>query len=94
MRAIAPRTGAVEVTVAEEQEQYKTLTTAQYQYSCGTLGILSRWTLTAEEREAVARGEDIYIMQLNFGTPMTPMIVRCGPGDFVIEEEKDASQPG
>ena len=83
MRMIAPRTGAPEVTIAEEQEEYKPVTAALYDYADGTRGILTRWQPSPEERAAILAGEDIYVQQLNFGTPMTPMIVRCGPGDFV-----------
>jgi hypothetical protein len=82
MRPIAPRTGAPEMTFAEEQEEYMPLTVALYQYDNGVRGLLTRWTPTAEERAALARGEDIYVQQLNFGGPMTPLIVRVGAGDF------------
>jgi hypothetical protein len=83
MRPIAPRTGFPEVTIAEEQEEYMPVTVALYQYDDGVRGLLTRWTFTPEERAAVAAGEDVYVQQLNFGTPMTPLIVRCGPGDFM-----------
>lgn len=86
MRPRAPRTGAPEVTVGEEQEEYMPLTVALYAYTDGTRGILTRWTLSAEERDMVAKGEDIYVHQLNFGAPMTPLIVRCGAGDFASGE--------
>jgi hypothetical protein len=87
MRAIAPRTGAPEVTFAEEQEEYKPITVACYRDDDGLGILLTRWTLTEAEREAVAGGEDIYVGQLNFGGPMTPLIVRCGPGDFANATE-------
>ncbi len=29
-------------------------------------------------------GEDIYVGQLNFGGPMTPLIVQCGPGHYIV----------
>ena len=59
------------------------LTVAVYQYADGATGLLTRWTLTQAEREAVSRGEDIYVMQINNG-PMTPLIVRAGAGDFTM----------
>lgn len=86
MRAIAPRTGAPEVTIAEEQEQYMPITVARYHYEDGTGVLLTRWTLTPAEREAIARGEDIYVGQLNFGGPMTPLVVQCGPEGFEVRE--------
>jgi hypothetical protein len=79
---VAPRTGAPEQTFAEEQEEYMPVTVGMYQYSDGTRRLLTRWQPTPEERTAILAGEDIYVMQLNFGTSMTPLIVRCGPGDF------------
>lgn len=81
MRPVAPRTGAPETTFAEEQEDYMPITIAAYHYGDGTRVLLTRWTFTPSEREAVARGEDVYVGLLNSG-PMTPLIVRCGPGDF------------
>ncbi|MBX9853910.1 MAG: hypothetical protein K2Y26_00165 [Gemmatimonadaceae bacterium] len=84
MRPVAPRTGAPEITIAEEQEEYKPITIAVYQYSDGSRGLLTRYTFTAEERAAIARGEDVYIMQLNFGGGFTPQIVECGPGSFTV----------
>ncbi len=84
MRAIAPRTGANEQTFAENQEEYSPITVAIHRTPEGQCSLLTRWTLTAEERAAVAAGEDIYVGQLNFGTPMTPIIVQCGPGAFQV----------
>lgn len=85
MRAIAPRTGAPEQTIAENQEQYLPITVALYSYTDGSRGILTRWTPSAEERAAIAAGEDIYVLQLNFGGPMTPMSARIGPGDWKVD---------
>jgi len=84
MRPIAPRTGAPEQTFAEKQEEYLPITVGMYRYQDGTRGHLTRWQPTAEERAAIAAGEDIYVLQLNFGTPMTPLLVRCGPSEFLV----------
>lgn len=84
MRPIAPRTGADEIVVAEEQEEYMPLTVAVYRYGDGSIGLLTRWTFTDEERAAVARGEDVYVMQVGRGS-LQPMIVRTGPADFTLE---------
>lgn len=62
------------------------LTVAVYRYTDGTTGLLTRWTLSKDERAAIANGEDIYVMQLNAG-PMTPLIVRAGAGDFTLAME-------
>lgn len=55
MRMIAPRTGAPEVTVAEEQLEYKPLVVALYQNPPDDPDfpnvpfVLSRWTFTDDE---------------------------------------------
>jgi hypothetical protein len=80
MRAIAPRTGAEELTFAEDQSEYLPVTIAVYpEYEPGARGLLWRFSFTPEEREAIAKGEDVYVMQLNFNTPMTPMSFHVGP---------------
>ena len=81
MRMIAPRTGhpaAHEVTVAEEQLEYLPITVERYTHDNGSVTILTRWTPSAEQRAAIAAGSDVYVTQLNFGAPMTPMAVYCG----------------
>lgn len=82
MRPVAPRTGHPEVTYAENQLEYLPVTVAVIKHSTGDRSLLTRWTLTPAEREKVAKGEDIYVSQSNFGQPMTPMNVYCGPGPF------------
>lgn len=89
MRAIAPRTGAPEQTIAEDQPEYLPVTVGIYGYADGATGLLTRWTFTPEERAAIAGGEDVYLMQLYFpgadeAVRMTPLIVRAGPGDFTL----------
>lgn len=92
MRPIAPRTGAPEVTVAEEQLEYLPITVARYEFTDGSKGILTRWTLTPEERARIAAGEDFYVMQLNFGSPMTPMEARVGAADWTVDNSPSKSE--
>lgn len=64
MRPVAPRLGesvSVEVTVAEEQDEFMTITMARVLHADGTHSMVGRWTLTPEERQRVAAGEDIYV---------------------------------
>jgi hypothetical protein len=85
-RMIAPRTGAPEQTLAEEQEDYAPLTVAIYGDN-GDLGprtLLSRWRLTDEERAAIAAGEDLYIGLVTFGQPMQPISVQVGEGGWDV----------
>lgn len=85
MRPVAPRTGAPEVSVAEDQPQYLTITMAQYNYPDGSMGILSRWQPSPAERVAIANGEDVYVMQSQFRGVVTPLLARVGPGDWRVE---------
>ena len=78
MRAIAPRIpDAGEVTFSEEQPEYKPITVAlrgNSNYPSGT-EIVTRWTFSPDERRRVADGADIFVSQLSFGKPMTPLNV-------------------
>lgn len=88
MRAVAPRTGAKEFTFGEEQEQYLPITAAAYPTNLeGCTMLVTRWKPSDEEREAIAKGEDIYVSQLVFTGKMTPQMVRVGPGDWRVCEE-------
>lgn len=72
---------------AENQPEYLALPTvvipapeygeAQY--------VVSRWTLTDTERLRIAKGEDLYLAQLNFGTRLAPM--RVGLRDTFVTEK-------
>lgn len=94
MRCVAPRTGAPEVMVAENQEEYLTVTVAIHHNPDGAgRYLLTRWTFTPEERDRIAKGEDLYVAQLNFGSPMTPINACVGPG-WWAEDGKRYIQDG
>jgi hypothetical protein len=79
MRPIAPRLNhpaADELSVAEEQEEFKTITMARVAYGDGTHAMVGRWTLTPEERKRVADGEDIYV---TFPTHTFPHTISLRP---------------
>jgi hypothetical protein len=40
--------------------------------------VITRWTLSDEERLAIVRGEDIYITLLSYG-PINPLFATVGP---------------
>ncbi|HKB54416.1 MAG TPA: hypothetical protein VKD22_10470 [Ramlibacter sp.] len=93
MRMIAPRTGAREITLAEDQLEYSTLTVAVYNDK-GTPGVgprvlVSRWTLTPEERAQVAAGEDVFVALQTGPTPMQPIIVDIGARRWTAPETED-----
>jgi hypothetical protein len=85
MRPIAPRTGAPEVTVAEHQHEFATITAARYEVSPGE-GIrpmrtmVLRYTMSPEERAQIAAGEDIYIAMLG---GVVAHSVHCGLTDWM-----------
>lgn len=87
---VAPRTGAPEVTVAEEQEEYKAITMAVYgdNAQAGPRQLLSRWRFTEEERRRIAAGEDLYIALMTFGQPMQPLSVQVGPAGWHVSESE------
>jgi len=91
MKPVSPNTGAPELTFAADQPQYIPVSVAVYDYPPLSRGLLTRWSLTPEERTRVANGEDIYVMQLNFSTPMTPLKVTVGPEEFLVRS-KDLTQ--
>lgn len=88
MDMIAPRTGAPEITLAEDQLEYKPLTVAVYGNNAGQgpRTLLSRWRFSDEERERIAAGEDLYVGLTTFGRPMQPIRVQVGPEGWVEPE--------
>ena len=87
MRSISPRIdGCDEVTVAEEQLEYKALTAAQIRYTDGSRGLMTRWRLTPEEREAIANGADLYLGILTMGKPLQPISLEVGRPGWMGEE--------
>lgn len=80
MRAISPNTGAPETVIAEDQLEYQSLVAAMYQDSTLESPVmLTRWTMTDEERLAIARGEDIFVAIVTFSRPLQPLQVLVGP---------------
>lgn len=73
---VAPRTGAEEITIAEDQLEYKPLVAARYQTPEGVPVLLTRWKLDDAERAKVAAGEDLYLSLMTFGNPLPPLQVQ------------------
>jgi len=44
--------------------------------------MISRWTLTADERQRIAAGDDLYIEHLTFGHPFQPVLPAVGLREF------------
>lgn len=77
MRPVAPRIGAPEITLAEEQHDYLPITAAVYQGVLGT-EVVTRWQLTPEDRARLLAGEDLYLRVLTFGQPLQPLAPTIG----------------
>lgn len=87
MRAVAPRVGMPEVTIAANQDEYLELTGAVVTYEDGSVGVVTRWRLSEVEKFAIARGEDLYLTLLTGGGPMQPVCLEVGPPSWAIERE-------
>jgi hypothetical protein len=85
MKNVAPSTGAPELAFASDPTvpEFIPITIAVYPFDSNATGLLTRWQLTPDERQRIAAGEDLYVMQLNYGTPMTPMKLSVGAEEFV-----------
>jgi hypothetical protein len=64
---------AHEVVYAKDQPEYIPLRTLRG--NTPEVPVLSRWTLTPEQRKAVADGADIFLQLLTFGNPLQPIVM-------------------
>ena len=58
-----------ETVFAKDQPEYLPLPTIQTDKA-----VLSRWSLTPEEREYIAQGGDLFIIQLNYAQALQPVL--------------------
>lgn len=66
--------GSKAVVIAEHQEEYRDLPSIRTPDG----QVITRWSLTNEERAAIVRGEDIYVTLLSHGA-INPLFVTVGP---------------
>lgn len=66
--------GSRAVVIAEHQQEYRDLPSIRTPNGY----VITRWSLSNEERAAVVRGEDIYVTLLSHGA-INPMFVTVGP---------------
>ena len=78
-----PRNGAVvdgmedeEVVYAKDQPEYLPLRTLKSQSGV----VLSRWTLTEEQRQAIANGADVFLELHTFNKPLQPIRMAVSDG--------------
>jgi hypothetical protein len=81
MNYLMPKDGPViegqeaeEIVFAKNQPQYKPLR-CLVDDSRGDCRVMSRWTLTDEQRRAVTEGADIYLTLLTYGNPLQPILL-------------------
>lgn len=83
MHMVAPRTGADEITIAENQLEYKPLVACGYLTAAGVT-LLTRWRLNEEDRARVAAGEDVYLAVVTGGKPLQPLHIQVGPAGWEV----------
>jgi len=66
--------GSRAIVIAEHQAEYRDLPSVRTPNGY----VITRWSLSVEERAAIVRGEDIFVTLLSHG-PINPMFVTVGP---------------
>lgn len=88
MRMIRPRLSAPQRQIAEEQEEYATVTAALVVHPAWPAGprghnaLVLAYKPTEEERLRLANGEAVYLCLLTFGGVMQPVMLDVGPEGF------------
>ncbi len=83
MRPVRPELQAQIIRVAEQQPEYEAVDVAlvrhpDFSATRGYNTVVMAFRPTAEERERIGRGEDVYVALLTFGSPQQPIIVFTG----------------
>jgi len=60
--------------IAEHQREFENLPSVRTPNGY----VITRWSLTAEERRRIVEGDDIYVTLLSHG-PINPLFVTVGP---------------
>lgn len=81
-RSIVPEFETLEVVYGKNQPEYKPLRTLRSSSESGN--VLSRWTLTDEQRQAIAEGADIFLDVMTFHGALQPV-------RLLVAHELDAS---
>ena len=64
------------VYAVNQQDKYNPLRTLRSKTEEGR--VLSRWTLTDEQRKAIAEGADVFLELLTFGGDLQPIMLAVG----------------
>jgi hypothetical protein len=92
---IRPKLVAPQITIAEDQEEFKPVTAAVVCHptypgslrvvageQVRTNGLVLAFRLNEDERKKIAAGADLYVNLLTLNRPMQPIIVEVGPENF------------
>ena len=91
MRMVRPKLDTTQITIAEEQDEFKPITAAlvrnrlypDVQTDAGPLNaIVLAFRPNDDERAQIAAGGDVYVSLLTFMRPMQGIIVSVGPEDM------------
>ena len=91
MRMVRPKLDAPQITIAEEQDEFKPITAALVRNRCypdvqtdaGPLNaIVLAFRPSDEERARLTAGGDLYVSLLTFMRPMQGIIVGVGPEEM------------
>jgi hypothetical protein len=87
LTTINPRKGAVvdgyedyERVYAKDQPEYNPLRTLRSPSG----NVISRWSLTAEQRLMIAAGEDIFLELMTFNQPLQPILLYLADPEEVL----------
>lgn len=72
--------GSKAIVIAEHQDEYRDLPSIRTPNG----QVITRWSLSDEERAAIVRGEDIYVTLLSHGA-IKPLFVTVGPVNWRSE---------
>ena len=75
---VVPGHDLKELVLAEHQDQYENLPIVE----CGEGAVLSRWELSEEEKEFVAKNGYIYLWTWTFGRPFQPVLIEAKEPEF------------
>jgi hypothetical protein len=74
---VIPGLEMFELEYAKDQPEYRPLRALRSM--AGEGAILTRWTLTPEQRQAIAAGADVFLEVLTFAQPLQPVLLFVGP---------------
>ena len=75
--------GSKAIVIAEHQDEYRDLPSIRTPDG----QVITRWTLSLDERAAIVRGEDIYVTLLAGGR-INPFFVTVGPVNWAAVPEE------